>query len=319
MKIIDRLENITQPFKNAVVTIGNFDGVHIGHQALFHEVIEKADAIDGTSIAITFDPHPIRVLQKNNNPPLITLHEQKTELIERSGMEVLICIPFTRQFASLTAEDFIKTLLVDKIGMKAIIVGGDYAFGKNREGNLALLKSFASQLGYEVIVADWIKAAQNISDRISSTKIRELVMAGSIEPANKMLGRHYQIRGRVVKGRDRGGKLLGIPTANINLQDELCPKTGIYAVTVEYSNRIYKGVANIGYSPTFDDNEFTVEVHLLDFAENIYDEKIRVNFIERIRDEKKFADISELKEQINQDIKAAGKILAAYNTKQLGR
>lgn len=319
MRIIDRLENITQPFKNAVITIGNFDGVHIGHQALFHEVIEKADAIDGTSIAMTFDPHPSRVLQKNNNPALITLQEQKAELIERSGMQVLICIPFTKQFASLSAEDFIKNLLIDKIGMKAIIVGGDYTFGKNREGNLAVLKSFASQLGYEVIVADWIKAAQKASDRISSTKIRELVMSGNVEPARKMLGRHYQIRGRVVKGRDRGGKLLGTPTANINLQDELCPKTGIYAVTVEYHNRIYKGVANIGYSPTFEDNEFTVEVHLLDFAENIYDEKIRVNFIERIRDEKKFADISELKEQINQDIKTADKILAAHNSQRQSR
>jgi riboflavin kinase/FMN adenylyltransferase len=198
--------------------------------------------------------------------------------------------------------------------MKAIIVGGDYTFGKNREGNLAVLKSFASQLDYEVIVADWIKAARNVSDRISSTKIRELVMAGEVKPARKMLGRHYQIRGLVVKGRDRGGKLLGIPTANINLQDELCPKTGIYAVTVEYHNRLYRGVANIGYSPTFDDNEFTVEVHLLDFSENIYGEKIRVNFIERIRDEKKFADISELKDQINRDIKTADTILAAYDS-----
>lgn len=314
MKIVDRLENITQPFKNAVITIGNFDGVHIGHQALFHEVIEKAHAIDGTSIAMTFDPHPIRVLKRNNTPPLITLQEQKSELIERSGMQVLICIPFTKQFASLSAEDFIKNLLIDKIGMKAIIVGGDYTFGKNREGNLAVLKSFASQLDYEVIVADWIKAARNVSNRISSTKIRELVMAGEVKPARKMLGRHYQIRGLVVKGRDRGGKLLGIPTANINLQDELCPKTGIYAVTVEYHNRLYRGVANIGYSPTFDDNEFTVEVHLLDFAENIYGEKIRVNFIERIRDEKKFADISELKDQINRDIKTADTILAAYDS-----
>ena len=314
MKIVDRLENITQPFKNAVITIGNFDGVHIGHQVLFHEVIEKADAIDGTSIAMTFEPHPMRVLKKNGHPALITLYEQKTELIERSGMEVLICIPFTKQFASLSAEDFIKNLLIDKIGMKAIIVGGDYTFGKNREGNLAVLKSFASQLDYEVIVADWIKAARNVSNRISSTKIRELVMAGEVEPARKMLGRHYQIRGLVIKGRDRGGKLLGIPTANINLQDELCPKTGIYAVTVEYHNRLYKGVANIGYSPTFNDNEFTVEVHLLDFAENIYGEKIRVNFIERIRDEKKFADISELKDQINRDIKTADTILAAYDS-----
>ncbi len=314
MKIIDRLENITQPFKNAVVTIGNFDGVHIGHQALFHEVVEKAESIDGTSIAMTFEPHPMRVLKKNNHPPLITLYEQKAELIERSGIDVLICIPFTWEFASLSAEAFIKYLLVAKIGMQAIVVGEDYTFGKNREGNLTLLKSYASQMGYEVIVADWIKAGQSFSGhRISSTKIRELVMAGELEPAHKMLGRHYQIRGLVVKGRDRGGKLLGIPTANINLQDELCPKTGIYAVTVEYHNRLYKGVANIGYSPTFDDNEFTVEVHLLDFGTDIYGEKIRVNFIQRIRDEKKFANISELTAQINQDIKAAYKILAAYD------
>jgi riboflavin kinase/FMN adenylyltransferase len=313
MKIFNQLEKITQPFKAAVITIGNFDGVHIGHQALFHEVIETAEDIDGTSIAMTFEPHPMRVLKQNNHPPLITLYEQKAELIERSGIDVIICIPFTREFASLSAEAFIKDLLVAKIGMQAIIVGKDYTFGKNREGNLTVLKAYASQMGYEVIVADWIKAGQKFSGRISSTKIRELVMAGELEPAHKMLGRHYQIRGTVVKGRDRGGKLLGIPTANIKLQDELCPKTGIYAVTVDYHNRIYKGVANIGYSPTFDDNEFTVEVHLLDFGTDIYGEKIRVNFIQRIRDEKKFANISELTAQINQDIKAAHKILAAYD------
>jgi riboflavin kinase/FMN adenylyltransferase len=311
MKIYNQLEQINQPFKAAVITIGNFDGVHIGHQALFHEVIEKADAIDGTSIAMTFEPHPIRVLKNNNHPPLITLYEQKAELIERSGIDVLICIPFTQEFASLSAEAFIKDLLVAKIGMQVIIVGKDYTFGRNREGNLSVLKAYASQMGYEVIEADWIKAALNLSGRISSTKIRELVMAGEVEPARKMLGRHYQIRGLVVKGRDRGGKLLGIPTANINLQDELCPKTGIYAVTVDYHDHVYKGVANIGYSPTFDDNEFTAEVHLLDFSTNIYGEKIRVNFIQRIRDEKKFANISELKAQIHQDIKTARKILAA--------
>ena len=313
MEIFNQLEKITRPFKAAAITIGNFDGVHIGHQALFHEVIEKADAIDGTSIAMTFEPHPMRVLKKNNHPPLITLYEQKEELIKRAGIDVLICIPFTREFASLSAEAFIKDLLVAKIGMQAIIVGEDYTFGKNREGNLTVLKSYASQIGYEVVVADWIKAGQTFSDRISSTRIRELVMAGEVGPARQMLGRHYQIRGLVVKGRDRGGKLLGIPTANLNLQDELCPKTGIYAVTVDYHNRLYKGVANIGYSPTFDDNEFTVEVHLLKFSTDIYGEKIRINFIERIRDEKKFANISELTAQINQDIETAHKILAAYD------
>ncbi len=313
MKIIDRLEYIQQPFVNAVITIGNFDGVHIGHQALFHEVIEKADEINGTAIAMTFEPHPMRVLKKNDHPPLITLYEQKEELIERSGIDVLICVPFTKKFAALSAEEFIKELLIEKIGMKAIIVGEDYTFGKNREGNLAVLKSYASRLDYEVIVSEWIKSTRNAPDRISSTRVRNLVMAGEIETARKMLGRHYQIRGIVVKGRDRGGRLLGIPTANINLQDELCPKTGIYAVTVEYQNRLYKGVANIGYSPTFNDNEFTVEVHILKFSDNIYDQKIRVNFIERIRDEIKFGDIDELKSQINQDIKAARKILAAYD------
>ena len=314
MKIIDRLENISQPFKNAVITIGNFDGVHIGHQALFHEVIERAADIDGTSIAMTFEPHPLRVLQKNSLPPLITVYEQKNELIERTGIDVLICIPFTREFASLSAAAFIKDLLVAKIGMRVIVVGKDYTFGRNREGNLSVLKSYASELGYEVIVAEWIKAEREVADRISSTKIRELIMAGEVEPARKMLGRHYQIRGLVVKGRDRGGKLLGIPTANINLQDELCPKTGIYAVTVEYNQRLYKGVANIGYSPTFNDHQFTVEVHLLNFSENIYGQKIRVNFIQRIRNEKKFVGIADLKEQIHQDIKTAHKILAASDS-----
>ena len=310
MKIIDRLERIQQPFVNAVITIGNFDGVHIGHQALFHEVIEKADALKGTAIAMTFEPHPMRVLKKNNHPPLITLYEQKQELIERSGIDVLICVPFTKEFAELSAEKFIKELLIKKIGMKAIIVGEDYTFGKNREGNLAVLKSYASQLDYEVIVAEWIKATRDVPDRISSTRVRKLVMAGQIESARKMLGRHYQIRGMVVKGRDRGGKLLGIPTANINLQDELCPKTGIYAVTVEYQSQLYKGVANIGYSPTFDNGEFSVEVHILDFKGDIYDQPIRINFIQRLRGEKKFPDPEALAAQIRKDIEKARQILS---------
>ena len=310
MKLINNLDQISKPFKNAVITIGNFDGVHIGHQALFHEVIEKADRIGGTSIAMTFEPHPMRVLKQNNHPPLITLYEQKQELIERTGIDVMICVPFTAQFAALTAREFVEDLLVKKIGMKAIVVGEDYSFGKNREGNLDLLKSFAAELGFDVIVANWIKLTKNYPDRISSTRIRELVMDGQMDEAHKMLGRHYQIRGIVVTGRDRGGKVLGIRTANINLHDELCPKTGIYAVTVECRGNLYNGVANIGYSPTFDDHEFTVEVHILDFNDNIYDKKIRVNFIQRIRDEQKFSNISELIDQIQKDIAAARDILA---------
>ncbi len=146
MKIIDTLDKIYEPFKNAVITIGNFDGVHIGHQALFHEVIEMAQNIDGTSIAMTFDPHPLRVLKQNGHPPLITLYEQKVELIGRTHIDALICIPFTREFAALSAEEFVRDVLVGKIGMKAIVVGEDYSFGKNREGNIELLNVYASEI-----------------------------------------------------------------------------------------------------------------------------------------------------------------------------
>jgi riboflavin kinase / FMN adenylyltransferase len=311
MKIIDSLDQIYKPFKNAVITIGNFDGVHIGHQALFHEVIETAQTINGTSIAMTFDPHPTRVLKQNGHPPLITLYEQKVELIGRTHIDALICIPFTREFAALSAEEFVRDVLVGKIGMKAIVVGEDYSFGKNREGNIDLLNAYAPRYGFEVIVADWIRMSKGFTDRISSTKIRELVTEGLMEQAEKMLGRYYQIRGRVVTGRDRGGKLLGIPTANITLNDELCPKTGIYAVTGECRGKPFKGVANIGYSPTFENHEFTVEVHIFDFNADIYGEKVQVNFIKRIRDEIKFSNIAELIDQIKKDIVAAREILAA--------
>lgn len=311
MKIIDSLDKIQKPFKNAVITIGNFDGVHIGHQALFHEVIETAEKIDGTSIAMTFEPHPIRVLKQNGHPPLITMYEQKVELIGRTHIDVLICVPFTRDFAALSAEEFVRNLLVGQIGMKAIVVGEDYSFGKNREGDIDLLNTYAHRYGFEVIVADWIRMSKGFAERISSTKIRELVSDGLMEQAEKMLGRYYQIRGRVVTGRDRGGKLLGIPTANINLHDELCPKIGIYAVTGECRGKPFKGVANIGYSPTFENHEFTVEVHIFDFDEDIYGEKIRVNFVKRIRDELKFSNIPELIDQIKKDSTVAREILSA--------
>lgn len=310
MQLISDLNTITQPFKKAVVTTGNFDGVHLGHQALFHEVIERADAIDGTSVAITFEPHPIRVLKQNGHPPLITLLDQKTELIESTGVDVLIVIPFSMEFAAFTAREFVVDILVKKVGMRAIVVGSDYSFGRNREGNLALLQELAAEIGFEVIVRDWIQGPDNKADRVSSTRVRELVMAGDMARTRKHLGRYYQIRGNVATGRNRGGRLLGFPTANINLQDELSPKTGVYAVTVECQGKQLKGVANIGYSPTFDDHIFTVEVHILDFNQDIYGKDIRVNFIHRLRAEQKFNGIDELSEQINKDVVQAREILA---------
>lgn len=310
MKLIEGIENISDPFHNAVITIGNFDGVHLGHQALFHEVIERAAEIQGTSLAMTFEPHPVRVLQQNGHPPLITLYEQKIELIERTGIDVLICVPFTRAFAAIPAKEFLEDILIRRIGMKVFVVGGDYAFGRNREGNLDFLKSCSHSHHFQLVVADWIQSQSNGKARISSTRIRELVMDGEMENAQKLLGRHYQIRGTVEHGRNRGGKLLGFPTANIRLYDELAPKTGVYAVTVECVGGRFAGVANIGYSPTFDDHIYTVEVHILDFNRNIYGEKIRVNFIERIRDEIKFSSITALAEQIRMDVETAREIIS---------
>lgn len=308
MELIKDLEQINRPYKNAVVSIGNFDGVHKGHQSLFQQVTQKARQINGTSVAITFDPHPLKALGISA-PPLITRIDQKVELIEKCGIDILLCIPFNADFASITAHDFIKKILVNKIGMKSIIIGADYSFGKDRLGNIDLLKSEESILGFETIVSAWTNDTDSNFERISSTRIREIVMEGKVDQAMKYLGRHYQIRGKVIKGRERGGSQLGFPTANIKLHDELCPKLGVYAVTVETTKGDFKGVANIGFSPTFGDEMFTIEVHILDFDLDIYDTRIRVNMVARLRDEKKFSSIQELSEQIKKDINIARDIL----------
>jgi riboflavin kinase/FMN adenylyltransferase len=309
MQLFNSIEEVQKPFQQAVVTIGNFDGVHIGHQSLLHETIARAETLNGTSIAVTFNPHPTRILRKKDHPPLITIHEHKVELIERSGIDVLIVVPFTREFARISARSFVEDILVKRVGMKTVVVGKDYTFGRNREGNIDTMKSLADRLGFELVVFEWVKSPKHEIGRISSTRIRSRVMQGDVDGARKLLGRHYQIRGTVITGRNRGGKLLGFPTANLRLKDELCPKTGVYAVTVEFLGRFYKGVANIGYSPTFDDHVFTVEVHIIDFSENIYGELIKVNFIKRLRDEIKFSGINELAERIHQDVKDARAVL----------
>jgi len=310
MKLIENIEDIDKPFENAVITIGNFDGVHIGHQALFHEVIEKADLLGSTSLAMTFEPHPIRVLKKNGHPPLLTPFNQKVALIAKSGIDALISIPFTREFAAITAKEFVYDVLLGRIGMRVIVVGKDYTFGKNRQGNLNLLKSYAEAFDFEVDVVDWVPISNSKPQRISSTRIRELLLDGDVHKAQKLLGRYYQVSGSVIPGRNRGGKLLGFPTANIQLTDELCPKTGIYAVSVNCLGKRYLGVANIGYSPTFEDQEFTIEVHILDFDSDLYGKSITIKFIERIRDEIKFSGISELSDQIARDVETARKILS---------
>jgi riboflavin kinase/FMN adenylyltransferase len=307
MKLIEDIDEITTPFKNAVITIGNFDGVHIGHQSLFKQVRQKAEELGGVSVAMTFNPHPLKALGIKS-PPMITRKDQKLELIEKCGIDVLLCLPFNKAFASISAHDFIQ-ILVNKIGVKAIIIGADYSFGKDRVGNIDLLREEGKKYGFQTIVSAWTNDTDSSKERISSTRIRDIVMDGNVDQAMKFLGRHYQIRGKVIKGRERGGSQLGFPTANIKLYDELCPKLGVYAVSVETTKGNFKGVANIGFSPTFGDEMFTIEVHIFDFHHDIYDTRIRVNMVARLRDEQKFSSIAELSGQINKDIEIAKDIL----------
>jgi len=317
MQQIDGIDNIKAPLTRAVLTIGNFDGVHLGHQSLFNRVVETAKKINGTATAMTFEPHPMKVIKPEGCPfPLITLYEQKIELLSQVGLDFLIVIPFNKEFSQISARQFVQNILVERIGVKSVIIGNDYCFGKKREGNIQLLKEYGDEFGFSVQIVPW-QAVDNISQtRISSTAIRKAVASGNLIQAKQMLGRYYQVKGIVQQGRNRGGNQVGFHTANIKLYDELKPLNGVYAVNVIYQEKKYLAVANIGYSPTFNDHEYTLEIHLLDFSGNLYNQTIRVNFIERLRDEIKFESIAALAEQINIDIHHARKVFDSIQVEQ---
>jgi riboflavin kinase/FMN adenylyltransferase len=302
MTIIYDLAEINRSLKNPVLTIGNFDGVHRGHLALFELVKQRARALGGQSVVMTFDPHPIKVVKPGNGPPLITPTREKLALIQKAGIDVLLCIPFDLELAAVTARDFVEDILVNKIGIREIIVGYDYSFGYRRQGNIDLLKQMGEKHGFMVHVVDPIQIDEVL---VSSTSIRNFIREGNLEEARKLLGRDYQIYGTVVKGKNRGGRLLGFPTANLELQDELVPKGGVYAVTVGLDGDLYYGVTNIGYNPTFGNGLLSIETHILDFSRDILGKTIEINFIERLRDEKTFDGVQALSDQIALDIQSA--------------
>lgn len=307
MKVINRLENIAYPFKNPVLTIGNFDGIHLGHQQIFQHVIKRAKELDGEAIVMTFQPHPLEVLRpENGGPPIITCYEQKIKLIESFGLDAVVTINFTKEFARVSAQEFVEHILCKKIGLKVLVVGWNYHFGRNREGDIHYLRKEGKRLGFGVEVIDSIKVD---GMPVSSTMVRKCVSEGELRKAEKLLGRRYEIVGEVVKGRDRGGRLLGFPTANISMRGKLCPLTGVYAVEVVINGKVYGGAANIGYNPTFGDDVLSLEVHVLDFSGDLYGKEISVRLIEHIRKEKKFSNPQQLAEQISRDIKKAREIL----------
>lgn len=313
MKIYRKIDEIKQPFSNACVTIGNFDGVHFGHQQLFSRVVEKAQGRKGTSIAITFDPHPLQVLLPGGIK-LISTCDQKTELIEMAGIDVLLIIPFTREFAKTTAEFFVADLLVKRIGMQELVVGYDYAFGKGRSGNIDFLKKQGEIFGFPVTV---IEPYYEQNELVSSSKIRQLVVEGKMESAGSLLGRHYQIRGTVQRGKQRGGKEIGFPTANLKLAEEdLVPRHGVYVTQVICDGKCYGGVLNIGYNPTFGEEQLVAETHIFNFNKDIYGRPIKINLLKFLRSERKFSGVQELAEQIGRDVLRAKQVLA-YHKKEL--
>jgi len=297
-----RLKEIA--LKNPVVTIGNFDGLHIGHQMIIKSAVQRAKVIGGQAIVYTFEPHPIAVLAPHKSPPIITTFAEKAALLKkRSGIDLLVREKFTKKFAALTSEDFIRTILYERFHPKEILVGHDYSFGKNRGGSVRLLKKLGKELGFTV----WVMRDIRIDNiHVRSTTIRNFIIKGDVYEASRLLGRPYTLPGIVEKGRQRG---ISFPTANLKPDKELVPANGVYAIRVETPFGKYDGVVNIGTCPTFGENRQTIEAHLFDFNKNLYGKKISLQFIERLRGEKKFRDAKTLAAQIEKDIRKARKIL----------
>jgi riboflavin kinase/FMN adenylyltransferase len=298
MVVYNDIDSFTK-LPNGVTTIGIFDGVHIGHQKILKSLVEEAKKVGGESVVVTFWPHPRLVLANDTSLKLINSIAEKINLIAELGVDHLIVIPFTREFADLSAEKFSKEYLADKIGTKILFVGYDHRFGKNKEGSFDYLKDHAHLYGFEVKEIP----SQDIDNlSVSSTRIREAIETGDLDIANELLGRVYSLEGIVVKGRQMG-RQLGFPTANIAiaLENKILPFFGVYAVRVELHKKAYYGMLNIGIKPSFENLGPTIEVHIFDFQEDIYGEAIKISFVKRIRDEQKFASIEDLKQQLVQD------------------
>jgi riboflavin kinase/FMN adenylyltransferase len=306
MKIIRGSKNIKDEIKNPVLTLGNFDGVHIGHREIFRQVVERAKGIGGTSIVYTFEPHPLRVVSPAKTPPLLTTFKKKMQLIAESGIEITVCADFTKRFAEQHPRDFAGDTLSGNIGVKEVFVGYDYTFGKGREGTITYLKKMGEEFGFKVTVIDAIMLDDQI---VSSTLLRDTIEEGNVEKAKRLLGRHYSIEGKVVDGL-KTGSMIGFPTANIDTSYDLIPHTGVYATRALVDGEIFDGVANVGFNPTFHRDKLNVEIHIFDFNRDIYGKEIEIFFIKILRNEIEFGSAGELKKQIEKDITIAKGVLS---------
>ncbi|MGZ3862030.1 MAG: bifunctional riboflavin kinase/FAD synthetase [Bacteroidia bacterium] len=294
---------------NPVVTIGTFDGVHTGHKQILERLTKAKNEIRGESFIFTFHPHPRTVLfPEQTDLKLLTLTEEKLQLLEEAGIDHVLVYPFTKEFSKLSAHCYVKDILVDAIGVKKLIIGYDHKFGNNREGNIETLKADAANYNFSV---EEIPAHEIDNSNVSSTRIRRALEEGEIQTANSYLGYEYFITGKVVEGK-KLGRTLGYPTANIRVGDssKLIPKTGVYAVTTIVDKQRYKGMMSVGFNPTTDtDNKIKIEVNIFNFDNEIYGRDIAVYFHERLRSEEKYASLDELKKQLKEDKKNALAVL----------
>lgn len=293
VKSINKIKHI----EDSVVTIGNFDGLHKGHQKLIKKIVDYGLKNNIKSVVFTFENHPANYFKENSIKNIIT-NEEKEERIKSLGVDIIINVKFDDYMANISSDDFVKNILVDKLGVNRLIVGHDFTFGKNKEGNINTLEDFSKKYSFKLEIVKPIKINKI---RVSSTYIRELIKSGQVNLIKEYLGYNYDLKGIVIHAKQLG-RTIGFPTANINCNNEsLVPKCGIYATKVQILNRTYLGATNIGYNPTVNGDKLSIETHILDFDEDIYDEIIKIEFLERIRDEKKFSSLDDLKNQLEKD------------------
>lgn len=306
MRIIRTLEGFPRhPYP--VVTLGNFDGVHLGHRAILRTAIERARAEAGTAFAVTFDPPPARLLAPEQAPPLILMPEDKLELLRRSGIDGVIVMNFTLALSRLDPREFVREYLLEKIGARAVVVGHSVSFGHRRAGNAAVMVELGREFGFETTVVGPVKAG---GMNVSSTKVRELIAQGDLPNTAKLLGRYHFLTGRVVHGSERG-RSIGFPTANLENEVECVPPNGVYATRVILEDGAYPSITNIGIRPTFGESVRAIETHIFDFERDLYGTRLKLELVERIRPERKFQSPQELANQIGLDLSRAREILAS--------
>jgi riboflavin kinase/FMN adenylyltransferase len=287
-----------------VLTLGVFDGLHLGHQLIMQTVVQGARAIGAVPTVITFEPHPRAVLHPESAPPLLQTFDQKIEALGVLGIEQTIVIHFDQAFAEIRAQDFLSDVVVDRLHAKEVYLGRGFAFGHEREGNIELLRQVSERLGFR---ADEVPEVRLRGRRVSSSRIRELLQLGQVNLARRMLGRPYGVEGRVVRGDERGAQL-GFPTANLHPQNRVIPRGGVYVTATLIDGQWRRSVTNIGTRPTFDTGARTsVETFIVDWSGDLYGDVVRVRFLHRLRDEKQFASVEELKTQIKCDVARAEK------------